>query len=357
LPAEEGLMNRTIATVALALLLLPATGWAAAIRLDRYVRDYAGQTLDAGNIAKFTTSNKPAPLTTPSPCFALPFNDGDDLEPRVSDNRPASCTCQANATNGATTTGNASTSASDAQTNPCAAAQDEKGGTKSGGQNSGAADLLDAATGFLFDGFDFENDDSPSTNFLNFSNLGLSGPGVSGGGFGGFAGFSGSSGFGGLGAIGGSGSGGAGIGGPSSGPMSGGPSIELTNPTLGPGFPAIGPVELPPGTYVFSFDVSNGGTSTETIVVTVFGSDSNYVSVEVTVPGGTGPTNHAIPFVVIGPDLVDFDFQNGGDDDNPNDLQDGRTSLTEQIAAVPEPGTFALLGLGLLIAARRLRRR
>jgi hypothetical protein len=342
-------MNRPIATIALALLLLPATGWAAAIRLDRYVRDYAGQTLDADNIAKFTTSNRPAPVTTPSPCYALPFNDGDDLEPRVSDTRPANCSCTANATNNATTTSNTAASSPESQADPCAAAQDDEGGTTGGGPESGAADLLEAATGFLFDGFDVDNDNSPSTNFLNFSNLGLGGPGVSGGGFGGFAGFSGSGGFG--------GSGGSGPAGATNGLLGGGPSIELANPTLGPGFPTIGPVELPPGTYVFSFDVSNDGESTETVVVTVFGSTSNYVSVELTVPGGSGPTNHTIPFVVIGPDVVDFDFRDGDDDDEENDLHGGRTSLTEEIAAVPEPGTFALLGAGLLIAARHLHRR
>jgi hypothetical protein len=348
---EEDLMNRLIAAFALALLLLPATGWAAAIRLDRYVRDYAGQPLDGDSIAKFTTSNRPAPVTTPSPCYALPLNDRDDLEPRVSDSRPANCTCTVQATNSATTTSDANSNSADAQANPCAAAEDDEDG---GGQKNGAADLLEAATGFLFDGFDFDYDNSPATNFLSFGNFGLSGPGLSGGGFGGFAGFGAPGGFSGVGASGGSGAGGS-----STGLMSGGPSIDLTNPTLGPGFPQIGPVELPPGTYVFSFDVSNEGTSTETIVVTVFGSSSNYVSVEVTVPGGSGPTSHTVPFVVIGPDVVDFDFQSGGndEDEDENGLPDGRTSLPEEIAAVPEPGTFALLGVGLLIAARRLRRR
>jgi hypothetical protein len=134
--------------------------------------------------------------------------------------------------------------------------------------------------------------------------------------------------------------------------------VDLDGTTSDAGVQTVNPIALGAGNYVLSFDLagSQRGT-TETVDINVFGDlSASYGSTQVTLASNDPFATLFIPFTVLGDEMLRFSFANTGGD-NFGGLLDRVRLESVEVSEVPEPGTLALMGAGMLFAAREVRRR
>lgn len=130
--------------------------------------------------------------------------------------------------------------------------------------------------------------------------------------------------------------------------------VDLDGSTFDAGLQTANPLALSAGDYVLSFDLAGSQRgSTETATINVFGGLSSYASLVVTLLSTDPFLRFVVPFSVASADSVQFSFANSGSD-NVGLLLD---NVSVDTAAVPEPGTLALMGIGLAAAVYKYRRR
>jgi hypothetical protein len=132
--------------------------------------------------------------------------------------------------------------------------------------------------------------------------------------------------------------------------------VDLDGSRFDAGLQTANPLALAAGNYVLSFDMAGSQRgSTETVNINVFGGlSASYTSLVLSLMSTDPFVSFAVPFSIGSADSVQFSFANTGSD-NIGLLLD---NVSLDTAAVPEPSTFALIGLGgLAVAAYEYRRR
>jgi hypothetical protein len=129
--------------------------------------------------------------------------------------------------------------------------------------------------------------------------------------------------------------------------------VDLDGSTQNAGVLTSGPIALGPGSYILSFALAgNHRGGSESVDINIFGGlNASYAFVNL-VKGAFDPfATVSVAFSVLANDSVQFNFANAGGDNIGALLDD------IELTAVPEPGTLLLLGGGLAVAARTIRRR
>ena len=137
--------------------------------------------------------------------------------------------------------------------------------------------------------------------------------------------------------------------------------VDLDGSTRDAGVMTSGVFNLPAGDYRLLFDMAGSQRgSTDDAFINVFGAlNANYAQMGLTLTTGFPFTNFALDFTLLAADTVQFSFGGEGGDNVGlllDDVQLDNITVVDP-TPVPEPGTLALMGAGLLFAAREVRRR
>jgi hypothetical protein len=141
--------------------------------------------------------------------------------------------------------------------------------------------------------------------------------------------------------------------------------VDLDGTTQDAGVMTSGVFNLAAGDYQLIFDMAGSQRgSNDTALITAFGAlSTNYVTLALTLGTGFPFTTFTLDFTLAAADAVQFSFAgnagNPGGDNIGLLLDDVRLDNVSVVdpTPVPEPGTLALMGAGLLFAAREVRRR
>jgi hypothetical protein len=141
--------------------------------------------------------------------------------------------------------------------------------------------------------------------------------------------------------------------------------VDLDGSTADAGVMTSGVFALAAGDYKLHFDMAGSQRgSNDTALISIFGLlDSNYASLALTLGTGFPFTTFTLDFVLPVADMVQFSFAGhagnpGGDNVGLllDDVELENITVVDP-TPVPEPSTLALMGAGLLFAAREVRRR
>jgi hypothetical protein len=141
--------------------------------------------------------------------------------------------------------------------------------------------------------------------------------------------------------------------------------VDLDGSTRDAGVMTSVGIAAPAGDYQLRFDMagSQRGSNDTALIQVVGGLNSNYVSLLLTLGTGFPFATFTLDFSVAAADTLQIIF--AGEGGNPggdniglllDDVQLENITVVDP-TPVPEPGTLALMGAGLLFAAREVRRR